>query len=1208
MTTSGGYTIVQFEVVANCTWTVPTNVVGNIATLVVGGGGGGGADRGGGGGGGGVFYSSGLSIAWGETLTINVGSGGGGSNGSKLNPTQPDLNLCDDSAAVAAGSGGSSSITWTGKSISAAGGAGGVTGTPGDRFSNVGGAGGAVTLSGVTATTSASGKTGATGANTSGANARAGVDGTSITFVGVAGTYGSSAGSGSWGGASALGGTNAGRGEGGGQISTGGAALFGGGGGGSGRCTSYGGRAGGSGVIKLAYQTFAVTSFATTSSSPTNANPIPYTLVFSEAIDSATLTGADFTNGGTSTGCQFAVVRVSATTYTINVSGCSDGTVTPTLALNSVTRAAGGNGPGAAYPANTVTLDRTAPATPTDVALSPASDTGSSNSDSVTNDNTPAVSATVSGGQNGEVVTITAAKPGSAPVSCSYTLPATSCDLGTLEDGTWSLSATRADALGNQSPASTPRSISVDTATSAGTPDLLPSSDLGSSSTDNVTSDATPAISAVGADEGDTVTVTASRPGFASVSCTYVKSPTVTSCDLGTLADGDWSVSTSATDPAGNTAGPSAGLNISVDTTPPATPSTPDLLPASDSGSSDADNLTSDNTPAVSGGTVADGDTVKITARKADGTTVSCTYVASATANSCDLPTMSDGDWSIDATVTDPAGNVSNPGPSLPVSIDTTPPTTPSAPDLLPASDTGSSNADDLTADNTPTVSGGSVANGNTVTMAAKKADGTTVSCSYVASPTVSSCDLPTMSDGDWAITSAVTDTAGNTSPVSPPLNVRIDTTPPNPVAPDLLPTSDNGPSQTDNNTNDATPAFSMPNAIDGDEVTFTAKKSDGSIASCSYVKSATVNSCDLPALSDGQWSVNAVVKDASGNQSGVSPSLSMVVDTVPPEPPAPPTIPVNPKQETGDPTPFVDIGKLSPGETGTATATKADKAVECSVSGGPNVTGCDLPQLSPGQWSVSATVTDAAGNESAPSEPVEIEIIRVGLPDDAASLDAASALGVRSRTTVSATLKASELGKVANVVFVIRNADGSIARTVRVVAPTKSTKVVANLKSIRRGQRVSVYTENWLGVSPRAPREANVVRSRTVRTLTKSGMPRLLGDRAGVGRIIFDPASALLDAADKANLDSIASRLFDKGGLVLVSGFARQNLTDSKRFLTDLSVARAAAVANYLSSQGVRAWIRYEGYGAVTTREGTWEDRKVEIRWADGATELPAK
>jgi outer membrane protein OmpA-like peptidoglycan-associated protein len=128
------------------------------------------------------------------------------------------------------------------------------------------------------------------------------------------------------------------------------------------------------------------------------------------------------------------------------------------------------------------------------------------------------------------------------------------------------------------------------------------------------------------------------------------------------------------------------------------------------------------------------------------------------------------------------------------------------------------------------------------------------------------------------------------------------------------------------------------------------------------------------------------------------------------------------------------------------------------------------------------------------------------------------------------------------------------------------------------------------------------------VNTFEETGQPRLIGKQLLVSRIIFDPASPLLDKADRARLDRVARTLANKGGLLLISGFARQNQTDTKSFLNNLSVRRAKAVASYLSVRGVRAWIRYQGYGATTSQIGTWEDRKVEIRWASGASELPSK
>ncbi|MBU3704054.1 MAG: hypothetical protein FGM42_06735, partial [Ilumatobacteraceae bacterium] len=1187
------------------------------------------------------------------------------------------------------------------------------------------------------------------------------------------------------------------------------------------------------GSITVTYNAvFAATMTPVTT--PVSGSQATFNLSFNFNIVTSSLTTSDFTlatGSGVASGCAVTGVSGSGATYVVTVSGCtSDGTVTPKLSATSVTVASdasvpaalqGTSGPSGITTSSAATIDNVAPAVPTVVDLATASDTGTSTTDNVTNDNTPTMSATLAGGVAGDVVTITAAKAGSAPVSCSYTLTGqSSCTLGALADGVWSMTATAADSLGNTSAVSAPLSVTIDTSTTAGTPDLVAASDTGSSSTDNVTNDTTPAISAVGAVDGDTVTVNASRTGGGSATCTYVKSPSVTSCDLGPLAAGDWAVTTSATDPAGNTAGPVGGLTFTLDTTAPSAPSAPDLvassdlgtsstdnntsdntpamsagsvpdgstvtmtatkagsanvtcsyvaspsvsscdlgtladgtwnisatvtdpagntsaagsalpvtidtappgapslpdlaaasdtgssntdnvtadstptvsaagaatgetvtmtatkagstpvscsyvvgsasscdlgtladgtwslsatvtdttgnvspsssalpfvidttapsapssapdlLPASDSGSSNTDNLTNDNTPAISGGDGAvDGDTVTITGNKAGGGTVSCTYVKSATVTSCDLPAMSDGDWTINATITDPAGNVSPAGPGLNMKVDTTAPSAPSsAPDLLPASDSGSSNTDNVTSDNTPAMTMPGTVDGDTVTMVATSATGSVVICAYVALPTVASCTFGKLADGTWSVVGTITDAAGNTSGVSPALSLTIDTTPPSPVAPDLLPASDNGPSNTDNLTNDSTPAFGMPNANNGDQLTINAKKADGSTVTCTFTKSATVSSCELPAMTDGTWTVDATVTDSAGNKSAASTSMTMVLDTTPPPTPAPPVLPVNPSGQTGDPTPTIAVPEAGPGDTGTATATKGDKSVKCAFVGAPGVRSCDLPMLTPGQWFISTTVTDPAGNVSTPSQSVPIEIVKVGLPAETATLGQVTISGSRTSPTATTALKVSELGKVANVVFVVRNGDGSLARTVRVAASTTSTRVAVTLKSLSKGQRVEAFTENWLGVSRRAPKGSNVVHARTVSAFDKAGRPRLQGTSLGVSRVIFDPTSPLLDANDRAALDRVAVQLIGKGGLVLVSGFARQNLVDSKAFLSQLSIDRAKAVADYLSARGVRAWIRYEGYGAVSRKIGTWEDRKVEIRWVSGASELPGK
>ena len=67
------------------------------------------------------------------------------------------------------------------------------------------------------------------------------------------------------------------------------------------------------------------------------------------------------------------------------------------------------------------------------------------------------------------------------------------------------------------------------------------------------------------------------------------------------LADGLHSISATATDAAGNTSAASTQLSLTIDTGAPAAPGEPDLDATSDTGVSDTDNLTANNTPAFSG-------------------------------------------------------------------------------------------------------------------------------------------------------------------------------------------------------------------------------------------------------------------------------------------------------------------------------------------------------------------------------------------------------------------------------------------------------------------------------------------------------------------------------------------------------------------------------------------------------------------------------
>jgi outer membrane protein OmpA-like peptidoglycan-associated protein len=113
-----------------------------------------------------------------------------------------------------------------------------------------------------------------------------------------------------------------------------------------------------------------------------------------------------------------------------------------------------------------------------------------------------------------------------------------------------------------------------------------------------------------------------------------------------------------------------------------------------------------------------------------------------------------------------------------------------------------------------------------------------------------------------------------------------------------------------------------------------------------------------------------------------------------------------------------------------------------------------------------------------------------------------------------------------------------------------------------------------------------------------------LIGEKLSKG-IIFDPASPKLDSGDKQELDRITAVMTERGGLVLVSGFARKNGVDSAEYLKDLSLARARNVSNYLVAKGIRVSMWFEGFGAVTKDIGTSLERKVELRWIDDSEKL---
>lgn len=97
-------------------------------------------------------------------------------------------------------------------------------------------------------------------------------------------------------------------------------------------------------------------------SSPTRASAFTYKVQFDTPVSG--LTASDFIKNGTATGCTIGapVADASRTTWSMRVSGCSQGTLLLTLKANSVTSDEPLSGPAITVPAAaTLTIDRTRP-------------------------------------------------------------------------------------------------------------------------------------------------------------------------------------------------------------------------------------------------------------------------------------------------------------------------------------------------------------------------------------------------------------------------------------------------------------------------------------------------------------------------------------------------------------------------------------------------------------------------------------------------------------------------------------------------------------------------------------------------------------------------------------------------------------------------------------------------------------------------------
>ena len=345
---------------------------------------------------------------------------------------------------------------------------------------------------------------------------------------------------------------------------------------------------------------------------------------------------------------------------------------------------------------------------------------------------------------------------------------------------------------------------------------------------------------------------------------------------------------------------------------------------------------------------------------------------------------LSDGVQAFTATETSPAGNASLRSTVFRVTIDTAPPAALGQPVLAPASDSGAL-GDDLTNAARPAITGFGEYN-DTITLR----DGQTV----IGSGTVpwggawSVTPTTLLGDGLHSITAQATDPAGNTSPISLALVLRIDSSVPSaPTGLKLAPASDSG-AVGDGITNNPIPTFTGTGTL-GDTVVL--YDGNGSIGSAIAGLNGAWSLTPSTVLADGVQQITARQMDAAGTRSAPSAAFALTIDTLAP---AAPTL--APKDDTTAPG--------SPELAGDAPASSKAVLFDGRRSLGTALVGSDgqwqwaaTAPLAAGSHILTAKAEDAAGNLSPPSAPLTVTVASDRSYQIASAADAAGNVASRS-------------------------------------------------------------------------------------------------------------------------------------------------------------------------------------------------------------------
>jgi hypothetical protein len=649
--------------------------------------------------------------------------------------------------------------------------------------------------------------------------------------------------------------------------------------------------------------------------------------------------------------------------------GTNGGTASISIDAGKYQDIAGNDGVAGASPS--ISFDTLAPGAASTPDLDQDSDKGSSSTDKLTNATSLVFKGTAEAGATVKLYDSNGSTEIGSGTATGGNWTITTSTLGA---GSHTVTAKVIDAAGNLSAASSATTVTIDTAK----PTLAITSDVsqlkaGGTATITFTFSEDPGASFDGSD------VALSGGTLSAISGTgLVRTATFTPAANTNGGTASISVGGGAyQDAAGNDGAAGATPSLHFDTLAPAAPPAPVLAAGSDTGSSSSDRITSDTTPVFTG-TKEAGATV--TLYDSDGSVLG-TDSTPGGAWSIESSTLGEGTHTITVKQTDSAGNAGAVSAAVTVVVDTHA-AAPAAPVLAASSDSAAA-GDGLTSDTTPTITGSAEA-GASVTL--YDSDGSTVLGTATAD-----------AGGAWSITSSAltagtheltvrqVDVAGNSSAASIALTLNIDNEALALAAPTLTLASDSG-TPGDAITKATTPTFSGSAEALAQVTLYDGATAIGSVQAGAdgawQITSAT--------LLDGVHAISARQVDRAGNESGAGTVFSFTVDTVAPAAPAAPLLKAS-----------SDTGSIGDGVTenaipvieGTALADTLVTLYE-TVGGSKIKLGTAMADGS-GNWSVatsglstgihllSATQTDAAGNESAASAGFTLRIAEPPVPID---------------------------------------------------------------------------------------------------------------------------------------------------------------------------------------------------------------------------------